>query len=60
MEEDVKRLKNIKKNEILERAKKVQKISAKKTLDSKKIEQIIEEDFDEEKFNKKMEQEFGE
>ena len=60
MQEEIKRLKNIKKEEILDRIKKIQNVGGKKEINRNKIQSIIDEDFDPEKFNHKMNEEFGE
>ena len=56
MIEEVKRLKNIKKEEILKRIEKIKNISGLKNIkDQKNIEDFLEEEYDENKFHKNIE-----
>lgn len=59
--EELKRLKNIKKKEILERLKKIRTVAGAKETDEKLLqEEDLEEEFDPEEYDTKMREAFGE
>jgi len=58
--EDIKHLKSIRKQEILERLKKIEETAGSELKDENIIDKIIGEDFDPEKYDKVMNEQFGE
>lgn len=59
LEEEIKQLKKIKKEEILERLEKIQKIGGSKDIPPN-FEDFLEEDFDPNKYDKQMNENFNE
>jgi len=58
--EDIKHLKSIRKQEILDRLKKIEETAGSELKDENIIDKIIGEDFDPEKYDKVMNEQFGE
>ena len=58
--EEIKHLKSIRKQEILDRLKKIEETAGSELKDETLIDKIIGEDFDPEKYDKIMDEQFGE
>ena len=58
--EEIKHLKSIRKQEILDRLKKIEETAGSELKDENLIDKIIGEDFDPEKYDKIMDEQFGE